>query len=157
MQHVDFLCQSVRRLVQTPFSYPRFFFQTLQATNIKVFGILINFCIYLNIFLHSIGLEVLARFRFVWVFVVNMLFYTIHLFCFQLAISPQHFSTIDPVQVYNETHLTVKVEGIIQHGRYRELFRKIAKVHITASSELVNKTSNTADQKVGRFSYSIMW
>nr|XP_011437947.2 integrator complex subunit 7 [Crassostrea gigas] len=98
-QQVDFLCQSVRRLVHTPFTYPRFFFQTLQATNIK------------------------------------------------LAISPQQLSGLDPVQVHNETQLTVKVEGIVQHGRYRDLFRKVAKVQITATSELVNRTSNSTDQK----------
>lgn len=67
---------------------------------------------------------------------------------FQLAISPQQMSSLDPVQVHNETQLTVKVEGIVQHGRYRDLFRKVAKVQITASSELVNRISNSTDQKV---------
>uniref|UniRef100_K1PBL2 Integrator complex subunit 7 n=1 Tax=Magallana gigas TaxID=29159 RepID=K1PBL2_MAGGI len=65
----------------------------------------------------------------------------------QLAISPQQLSGLDPVQVHNETQLTVKVEGIVQHGRYRDLFRKVAKVQITATSELVNRTSNSTDQK----------
>lgn len=142
LQQVDFLCQSVRRLVHTPFTYPRFFFQTLQATNIKVFRVSknpINFTI--------MGHKKWRNYMFSW---CSLSFYqdTEWFFFFQLAISPQQLSGLDPVQVHNETQLTVKVEGIVQHGRYRDLFRKVAKVQITATSELVNRTSNSTDQKV---------
>jgi integrator complex subunit 7 len=65
-----------------------------------------------------------------------------------LAISPQQPTSLDPVQVHHETQLTVKVEGIVQHGRLPDLFRKVAKVQISVSSEVVNKTSQSADQKV---------
>lgn len=143
LQQVDFLCQSVRRLIHTPFTYPRFFFQTLQATNIKVFRVSRN-PVNFTIMGHKNG-EIICFLD------VHLIFTKIQkcFFCgFQLAISPQQLSGLDPVQVHNETQLTVKVEGIVQHGRYRDLFRKVAKVQITATSELVNRTSNSTDQKV---------
>ena len=67
----------------------------------------------------------------------------------QLAISPQQQSALEPVLVQSDTHLTLKVEGVIQHGSQPGLFRKIHSISISVDSAVVTK-AQTSDQKVCR-------
>lgn len=70
-----------------------------------------------------------------------------HVYIFQLAISPQQ-TVAEPVLVQNDTFLTLKVEGIIQHGSQPGLFRGIQSISITVTSNIVSKTQSNSDQKV---------
>lgn len=65
----------------------------------------------------------------------------------QLALSPSPRTANEPIPVQNTQQLTLKVEGVIQHGSTRGLFRKIHSVCLNASSTLQSKA--TPDFKVG--------
>ncbi|KAK3093052.1 hypothetical protein FSP39_010547 [Pinctada imbricata] len=66
-----------------------------------------------------------------------------------LAVSPQQTSAIEPVLVHHQTHLAMKVEGIIHHGARREIYRKVGQVQVTVNSEPVSiNQSAIADQKI---------
>ena len=72
----------------------------------------------------------------------------VYFFHFQLAISPQQPSSLEPVLVQTDTHLTLKVEGVIQHGAQPGLFRKIHSISITVDSAIVTKAQSNSDHKV---------
>ena len=65
----------------------------------------------------------------------------------QLAISPQQSGT-EPVLVQNDTHLTLKVEGVILNGEKPGLFRQIHSISIKVTSSIVSRQQTTSDQKV---------
>ncbi|KAL4238895.1 Integrator complex subunit 7 [Mactra antiquata] len=98
-KHMDYLSESASRLAMTPNCFPRYFFQSLQLTSVK------------------------------------------------LAISPQQTAT-EPILVQSDTYLTLKVEGIVQHGSKPGLFRKIHSINVIVTSNIVTKTSsNHSDMK----------
>ncbi len=71
---------------------------------------------------------------------------------FQLAISPQPRSQNEPVTVQNDTGLTLKVEGVVQHGGRTGLFRSMHRVIVNvASSQTSRAQTVSADAKVSAF------
>ncbi|XP_045187298.2 integrator complex subunit 7-like [Mercenaria mercenaria] len=98
-KHVEFLSEAASRLALAPNCFPRYFFQSLQQTALK------------------------------------------------LAISPQQ-TTTEPVLVQNDTYLTLKVEGIVQHGSKPGLFRKIHSINVIVTSNIVTRAQTNNDQKV---------
>ncbi|TSK58186.1 Integrator complex subunit 7 [Bagarius yarrelli] len=59
----------------------------------------------------------------------------------KLALSPSPHAPNEPIPVQNTQQLTLKVEGVIQHGSTPGLFRKIRSVCLNASSTLQSKSS----------------
>lgn len=59
---------------------------------------------------------------------------------FQLAISPQPKSPTEPILIQNSSQLSIKVEGVVQHGARPGLYRKVDKILITVAS-LQNRTA----------------
>ncbi|XP_017311439.1 integrator complex subunit 7 isoform X2 [Ictalurus punctatus] len=57
----------------------------------------------------------------------------------KLALSPSPRTPNEPIPVQNTQQLTLKVEGVIQHGFTPGLFRKIHSVCLTASATLQSK------------------
>uniref|UniRef100_A0A3B1KBX4 Integrator complex subunit 7 n=1 Tax=Astyanax mexicanus TaxID=7994 RepID=A0A3B1KBX4_ASTMX len=58
----------------------------------------------------------------------------------KLALSPSPRTPNEPIPVQNNQHLTLKVEGVIQHGSNPGLFRKIQSVCLNVSSILQAKS-----------------
>ncbi|MBN3319465.1 INT7 protein, partial [Atractosteus spatula] len=58
----------------------------------------------------------------------------------KLALSPSPRSLSEPITVQNSQQLTLKVEGVVQHGSSPGLFRKIQSVCLNVSSTLQSKT-----------------
>lgn len=58
----------------------------------------------------------------------------------QLAISPSPRTPSEPIPVQNTQQLTLKVEGVVQHGTTPGLFRKIQSVCLNVTSVLQSKT-----------------
>lgn len=67
---------------------------------------------------------------------------------FQLALSPSPRTPSEPIPVQNNQQLTLKVEGVVQHGSTPGLFRKIQSVCLNVTSVLQSKTG--PDYKVSR-------
>ncbi|KAJ9584574.1 hypothetical protein L9F63_021084, partial [Diploptera punctata] len=68
----------------------------------------------------------------------------------QLAISPQPRVVGESISVQSGSHLAVKVEGVIQHGKRPGLFRHVSGVVVTVSSQLQARSShNNHDSKIG--------
>ena len=61
-------------------------------------------------------------------------------FFFQLALSPSPRTPTEPIPVQNNQQLTLKVEGVVQHGSTPGMFRKIQSVCLNVSSTLQSKT-----------------
>ncbi|KAK3583159.1 hypothetical protein CHS0354_027572 [Potamilus streckersoni] len=99
-KHTEFLSESAESLTRVPNCFPRFFFQSLQSTALK------------------------------------------------LAVSPQQNSSLDPVLIQYDTHLTLKVEGVVQHGSCPGLFRKVHAVKMEVTSNLQSKNPTGPDTKV---------
>lgn len=59
---------------------------------------------------------------------------------FQLALSPSPRTPSEPIPVQNNQQLTLKVEGVVQHGSTPGLFRKIQSVCLNVTSVLQSKT-----------------
>ncbi|WAR19025.1 INT7-like protein [Mya arenaria] len=97
-KHLEFLQQSAARLAMSACCFPRYFFQSLQQTALK------------------------------------------------LAISPQQTAT-EPILVQNDTFLTLKVEGVIQHGPRPGLYRGIHAIGITVNSSILTRTLSNSDVK----------
>uniref|UniRef100_A0A8C8F1N8 Integrator complex subunit 7 n=1 Tax=Oncorhynchus tshawytscha TaxID=74940 RepID=A0A8C8F1N8_ONCTS len=57
-----------------------------------------------------------------------------------LALSPSPRTPTEPIPVQNNQQLTLKVEGVVQHGSTPGLFRKIQSVCLNVSSSLQSKT-----------------
>ncbi|KAL4630563.1 integrator complex subunit 7 [Arapaima gigas] len=57
-----------------------------------------------------------------------------------LALSPSPRSPNEPIAVQNNQQLTLKVEGVVQHGSAPGLFRKIQSVCLNVSSTLQSKS-----------------
>uniref|UniRef100_A0A8C7HSB9 Integrator complex subunit 7 n=1 Tax=Oncorhynchus kisutch TaxID=8019 RepID=A0A8C7HSB9_ONCKI len=57
-----------------------------------------------------------------------------------LALSPSPRTPTEPIPVQNNQQLTLKVEGVVQHGSTPGLFRKIQSVCLNVSSTLQSKT-----------------
>ncbi|BFZ07532.1 hypothetical protein BsWGS_10571 [Bradybaena similaris] len=93
---MDILSWSVASFVRASPCYPRFFFQTLQNTVIK------------------------------------------------LAVSPQQSPTQEPISLRADTHLSLKVEGVVQRGERPALFRQVSSVIISVSTNLVTRSISTA-------------
>ncbi|XP_022103792.1 integrator complex subunit 7-like isoform X2 [Acanthaster planci] len=85
-QHVNCLTEACAGMMRLPFGFPRYFFQALQSTSIK------------------------------------------------LALSPTARNPNEPVSLSTDTHLAMKVEGVIQHGSKPGLFRKVSKVKLAVTS-----------------------
>ncbi|XP_038074195.1 integrator complex subunit 7-like isoform X2 [Patiria miniata] len=85
-QHVNCLIEACAGMMRLPFGFPRYFFQALQSTSIK------------------------------------------------LALSPTARNPNEPVSLATDTHLAMKVEGVIQHGSKPGLFRKVSKVKLVVTS-----------------------
>ncbi|XP_048259682.1 integrator complex subunit 7-like [Haliotis rufescens] len=90
---ITFLSDSAKALIKSSHSFPRFFFQTLQSTVLK------------------------------------------------LAVSPQQNANMEPISIRCDTHLAVKVEGIVQHGERPCLFRTAHSVSISATSTLQSRST----------------
>ncbi|XP_051501468.1 integrator complex subunit 7 [Myxocyprinus asiaticus] len=60
----------------------------------------------------------------------------------KLALSPSPRSPNEPIPVQNNQQLTLKVEGVVQHGSTPGLFRKIHAVCLKASSTLQTKSGS---------------
>ncbi|XP_018599004.2 integrator complex subunit 7 [Scleropages formosus] len=58
----------------------------------------------------------------------------------KLALSPSPRSPTEPIAVQNNQQLTLKVEGVVQHGSAPGLFRKIQSVSLNVSSTLQSKS-----------------
>ncbi|XP_017551146.1 integrator complex subunit 7 [Pygocentrus nattereri] len=58
----------------------------------------------------------------------------------KLALSPSPRTPNEPIPVQNNQHLTLKVEGVVQHGSTPGLFRKIQSVCLNVSSTLQAKS-----------------
>ncbi|KAI1897706.1 hypothetical protein AGOR_G00086040 [Albula goreensis] len=58
----------------------------------------------------------------------------------KLALSPSPRSPTEPIPVQNNQQLTLKVEGVVQHGSAPGLFRKIQSVCLNVSSTLQGKS-----------------
>ncbi|KAG7222724.1 hypothetical protein INR49_026333 [Caranx melampygus] len=58
----------------------------------------------------------------------------------KLAISPSPRTPSEPIPVQNTQQLTLKVEGVVQHGSTPGLFRKIQSVCLNVTSVLQSKT-----------------
>ncbi|KAG7460767.1 hypothetical protein MATL_G00202430 [Megalops atlanticus] len=58
----------------------------------------------------------------------------------KLALSPSPRSPTEPIAVQNNQQLTLKVEGVVQHGSAPGMFRKIQSVCLNVSSTLQSKT-----------------
>ena len=91
-QHMECIQKACMLLCDVPYCLPRYFFQSLQSTDIK------------------------------------------------LAISPQPRSPSEPLSIHYDTHLTLKVEGIIQRGMRPGLFRKVSAVKLSVCSSLQSRT-----------------
>lgn len=101
-KQVELLKKTVEALVNASLSIPRYFFQVLQSTSVK------------------------------------------------LAISPQPRVLGEFISVQSGSQLTVKVEGVIQHGQRPGLFRKVEGVIVTVISQLqsANKTKEIETKNV---------
>lgn len=88
-QHTDCLIACSTLLLSTPHSFPRYFYQSLQTTNIKV---------------------VICRSN---IPSTKTLFF-FHILSIQLAISPSQRGSNDRVVEINQ-RLALKVEGVVQH------------------------------------------
>lgn len=100
-QHIDAILQVSKKLTEIPLCLPRYFFQALQSTVIK------------------------------------------------LAISPQPRAPGEPINVQNNSHLALKVEGVIQNSARPGLFRKVNKVVLNVSSQLQARShSSNIDTKM---------
>ncbi|XP_046871357.1 integrator complex subunit 7 [Hypomesus transpacificus] len=58
----------------------------------------------------------------------------------KLALSPSPRTPTEPIPVQNNQQLTLKVEGVVQHGSTPGMFRKIQSVCLNVSSTLQSKT-----------------
>ncbi|XP_077013861.1 integrator complex subunit 7 [Tamandua tetradactyla] len=58
----------------------------------------------------------------------------------KLALSPSPRNPAEPIAVQNNQQLTLKVEGVVQHGSKPGLFRKIQSVCLNVSSTLQSKS-----------------
>ncbi|CAH1791227.1 unnamed protein product [Owenia fusiformis] len=70
----------------------------------------------------------------------------------KLAISPQTKGSSDPIMVQNNTHLTVKVEGVIQHAIQQGLYRKVNSITIDVASVLQSRSTSSSNGKVSESS-----
>nr|XP_040236397.2 integrator complex subunit 7 [Anopheles coluzzii] len=94
-EHTDMMMKQIETVVRSSHCTPRFFFQVLQNTSVK------------------------------------------------LALTPQPRATGEPVFVQPNSHLVVKVEGVIQHyGRTPSLFRAINSIQLTLNSTLMTSRPN---------------
>lgn len=98
-EHIEVILEISKILTEVPLCYPRFFFQSLQSTNIK------------------------------------------------LAISPQPRASGEPIHVQNNSHLALKVEGIVQHASRSSQFRRVKSVVITVSSQPQIRQQSNPDTK----------
>ncbi|XP_059168675.1 integrator complex subunit 7-like [Physella acuta] len=90
---MDILSTSVEGFVRASPSFPRFFFQTMQNTVVK------------------------------------------------LAVSPQQSPNQEPITLRADTHLSLKVEGVVQRGERPALFRQVTSVTISVSTNLTSRSS----------------
>uniref|UniRef100_A0A2C9JPR4 Integrator complex subunit 7 n=1 Tax=Biomphalaria glabrata TaxID=6526 RepID=A0A2C9JPR4_BIOGL len=90
---MDILSWSVAGFVHASPSFPRFFFQTLQNTVVK------------------------------------------------LAVSPQQSANQEPILLRADTHLSLKVEGVVQRGEHPALFRKVSSVIISVTTALISRST----------------
>uniref|UniRef100_T1J6J8 Integrator complex subunit 7 n=1 Tax=Strigamia maritima TaxID=126957 RepID=T1J6J8_STRMM len=95
-KQVDRLMRVSQILVVIPLCIPRYFFQSLQSTSIK------------------------------------------------LAISPQPRAPGEPITIQSNSHFALKVEGVIQHGARKRMFRKVSSIILNVSS--VTQASNRPHQ-----------
>ena len=65
---------------------------------------------------------------------------SIHLPPLQLALSPSPRTPSEPIPVQSSQQLSLKVEGVVQHGSTPGLFRKIQAVCLNVTSVLQSKT-----------------
>jgi len=98
-KHIAFIQNTAMKLCRIPLYFPRYFFQSVQATEIK------------------------------------------------LAISPQPRAG-DTINIHYDTHLTLKVEGVVQHGRTREVFRKVDRVSVYINSVQQSKGKMIQESKL---------
>ncbi|KAK6183079.1 hypothetical protein SNE40_010625 [Patella caerulea] len=91
---IEFLSSSAKLMLQASHPYPRYFFQSLQSTAVK------------------------------------------------LAVSPQQNIHQEPISIRCDTHMTLKVEGVIQHND--SLYRQVKSVTITAKTNLQSRSSATS-------------
>ncbi|KAH9499613.1 Integrator complex subunit 7 [Bulinus truncatus] len=104
---MDILSWSVAGFVRASPSFPRFFFQTLQNTVVK------------------------------------------------LAVSPQRSANQEPILLRADTHLSFKVEGVVQRGERPDLYRKVSSVVISVNTSLVSRSNITSSNIKGNETVSI--
>lgn len=59
----------------------------------------------------------------------------------QLAVSPQQSPNQEPIPLRADTHLSLKVEGVVQRGERPALFRQVTSVTISVSTNLTSRSS----------------
>ncbi|XP_030855532.1 integrator complex subunit 7 [Strongylocentrotus purpuratus] len=93
-QHTECIQRACLALLKMSFGFPRYFYQALQSTSIK------------------------------------------------LNLSPSPRASGEPVSIATNTHLALKVEGVIQHGSQPGLFRKVDQIviNVNTTSSSNNKT-----------------
>uniref|UniRef100_A0A8C6TRW9 Integrator complex subunit 7 n=1 Tax=Neogobius melanostomus TaxID=47308 RepID=A0A8C6TRW9_9GOBI len=65
----------------------------------------------------------------------------------KLALSPSPRTSTEPIPVQSSQQLTLKVEGVVQHGSTPGLFRKIQSVCLSVTTVLQSKASGALDTK----------
>ncbi|XP_070576855.1 integrator complex subunit 7-like [Ptychodera flava] len=95
--HTECLSKASLEILRVPLGFPRYFFQSLQSTSIK------------------------------------------------LALSPTPRNPGEPVPIQNDTHLALKIEGVVQHGNRPGLFRKVKEVCLTVSSVCIARIQKPHD------------
>lgn len=96
-QHTECIQRACLALLKMSFGFPRYFYQALQSTSIK------------------------------------------------LNLSPSPRASGEPVSIATNTHLALKVEGVIQHGSQPGLFRKVEQVVISVTT--ASSSNNKSDEK----------
>jgi integrator complex subunit 7 len=103
-QHTNALLRQVKVITSSPLCLPRYFFQTLQCTTVKV---------------KQICFPVMAIDG--------------KLTCFQLSITPQA-RLVGEITVPANTQMVVRVEGVCQHVGQPGLFRSIKGIDLVLTS-----------------------
>lgn len=124
-QHINALTQQVKILAETSLCIPRYFFQTLQSTSVKV-STFFNLTVLLDRTITS----------------------KVSFPEFQLNISPQPRVVGESVSVQGGSHLAVKVEGVLVHDARPGIFRTASEIVITLVSQLQTRQHNQTDNKV---------
>lgn len=77
----------------------------------------------------------------------------LNLILYKLAVSPQPRISSEHISVTNNTHLTVKVEGVLLHGNNPNMFRKTSGIVLTLTSQITARANASHEFKVRLFEF----